>query len=233
MEILCTWGKEPLANGYYQNGDKVAIRNKGGSIMAITPVQDYTFRPVEYDNICLYDWIWLYDKKPMPRSRSKSKSKNRMYAWNQLSDSESDLDTNSDIASTMSDHVGGGYDTDVEMAEYFDIPHTVYRNGSINDDDMITSTPSPTLQNTDDTDRVTYKGDVSDSDILVGEDSYIDTSLDMEDEKDIGLNTDEEDYNEEQRDVFGYIDPNVNIVRKVKEYFSPSWMATHYMTHIM
>ena len=70
---------------------------------------------------------------------------------------------------------------------------------------MITSPPSPTLQNTDGTDLVTYKGDVSDSDILVGEDSYIDTSLDMEDEEDIGLNTDEEDYNEVQRDVFGYI----------------------------
>ena len=93
---------------------------------------------------------------------------------------------------------------------------------------MITSPPSPTLQNTDGTDKVTYKGDVSDSDILVGEDSYIDTSLD---EEDIGLNTDEEAYNEEQRDGFEYIDPNVNKI--VKEYFSPSWMATHYMTCIM
>ena len=41
-----------------------------------------------------------------------------MYAGNQLSDSESDLDTNSDIVCTMSDHVGGSYDIDVEMAKY-------------------------------------------------------------------------------------------------------------------
>ena len=41
----------------YQKGNKVGIKNKGGRIMAITPVHDYTFRPVEYDNICLYDWI--------------------------------------------------------------------------------------------------------------------------------------------------------------------------------
>ena len=33
-----------------QKGDKVAIRNKGGKSMAATPVQDYTFRPLEYDN---------------------------------------------------------------------------------------------------------------------------------------------------------------------------------------
>lgn len=35
-----------------QKGDKVAIRNKGGKIMAVTPVQNYTFRPLVYDNIC-------------------------------------------------------------------------------------------------------------------------------------------------------------------------------------
>ena len=40
----------------YQKSDKVGTGNKG-RIMAITPVHDYTFRPVEYDNICLYDWI--------------------------------------------------------------------------------------------------------------------------------------------------------------------------------
>ena len=70
-----------------------------------------------------------------------------MYARNRLSDSESDSYMDSDIESTMSDHVGGGYDIDVEMAEYFDIPHTVYRNGSINDDELITLPHPPTLPN--------------------------------------------------------------------------------------
>ena len=55
----------------------------------------------------------------------------------------------------------------------------------------------------------------------------------MDDEDDICPNSDEEDYNEEKRDGCGYIDPNVNIVKKAKEHFSPSWMATHYMTRIM
>ena len=74
---------------------------------------------------------------------------------------QSDSDTNSDIVSTTSDHVDEGYDTDVEMTEYFDIPHTVYRNSSIKDE-MITLPHSPTLQNLNGTDKVTCEGDVSD-----------------------------------------------------------------------
>ena len=62
---------------------------------------------------------------------------------------------------TASDHFDGGYDTDVEITEYFDTSHTVYRNSSINDE-MITLFHSPTLQNLNGTDKVTCEGDVSD-----------------------------------------------------------------------
>ena len=64
-EVMSPWKMDMADN---QKGDKVVIRNKGGRILAVTPVQDYTFRPVEYDGICLYDWIHLYNKKPKPRS---------------------------------------------------------------------------------------------------------------------------------------------------------------------
>ena len=53
-EAMSPW---KMDMGDDQKGDKVVIRNKGGRILAVTPVQDYTFRPVEYDGICLYDWI--------------------------------------------------------------------------------------------------------------------------------------------------------------------------------
>ena len=81
--------------------------------MAVTPVQDYTFRPVEYDCICLYDWMRLYNKKP--KRRSQPKSVNKMYAKHQISDSDGDSDTDNDVESTMSDIIeGGDYDTDFE-----------------------------------------------------------------------------------------------------------------------
>ena len=38
-------------------------------------------------------------------------------------------------------------------------------------------------------------------------------------------------FNTDEEDGYGYIDTKLNIV-KVKEYFSPSWMATYYMTHL-
>ena len=68
--------------------------------------------------------------------------------------------------------------------------------------------------------------------MLVGNDSDIGTSSDMDDEDEIGPNSDEEDYNEEKRDGCGYIDPNVNIVKKNERVFF-SFMDGHplYDTH--
>lgn len=58
-----------------QKSDQVTFKNQGGKLIAITPVQDYTFRPVEYDNINLYDWMWLHNMKPKPIKKIKTKIK--------------------------------------------------------------------------------------------------------------------------------------------------------------
>ncbi|PBK91905.1 hypothetical protein ARMGADRAFT_898544, partial [Armillaria gallica] len=36
---------------------KVALRNKKGNIIGVSPVEDYIHRPVELDGLCLYKWI--------------------------------------------------------------------------------------------------------------------------------------------------------------------------------
>ena len=54
-----------------QYQDKVTIRNKNGRLVTVTPVQDYTFRPMEYEDMTLYDWIHLYNNRnPKPKSKS-------------------------------------------------------------------------------------------------------------------------------------------------------------------
>ena len=48
---------------------------KTDEVYAVTPVTDYVCRPVEFEEVCLYDWIRLYEKKRMPRARKSRKAK--------------------------------------------------------------------------------------------------------------------------------------------------------------
>ena len=72
-EARCPWQMDTNSVKY----DKVAIRNRNGRLTAATPVQDYTFRPVEFDQVTLYDWIHLHNKKSRPRCNLKSKLKKK------------------------------------------------------------------------------------------------------------------------------------------------------------
>ena len=86
--------------------------------MGVTPVHDYTLRPVEYDNMSLYDWIRLYNKKKRPRSDKNAKSKiPPVYTISQTSDLYNSSKNNNDSDTDMSDFlVGGGCNNDVDMA---------------------------------------------------------------------------------------------------------------------
>ena len=146
----------------YQKGDKVAIRNKGGRIMAIIRITQLDQQSMTiYASMIEYNYTTKNQSQDQDHDQNQNQNQNQNLGFILKVSYQSDSDTNNDIMSTTSDHVDEGYDTDVEMTEYFDIPHTVYRNSSINDE-MITLPHSPTLQNLNGTDKVTCEGDVSD-----------------------------------------------------------------------
>ena len=107
-----------LNNAEDQKNDKVTIVNKQGILMGVTPVHDYTLRPVEYDNMSLYGWICLYNKKKRPRPDKNAKSKiPPVYTISQTSDLHNSSKNNNDSDTDMSDFlVGGGCNNDVDMA---------------------------------------------------------------------------------------------------------------------
>ncbi len=41
-------------------------------IVPLSPVLDYVWRPPEYENVCVYDWVRLYHKKAIPKSEKKT-----------------------------------------------------------------------------------------------------------------------------------------------------------------
>ena len=38
-------------------------RGKQQQVVALSPVIDYMWWPKEYENVCLYDWIQLHNKR--------------------------------------------------------------------------------------------------------------------------------------------------------------------------
>ena len=63
-------------------------------VYAVTPVTDYTCRPVEYENVCLYDWIRLNEKKRIPRSKKARQAKKETEAviLEEVDDGEDDFE---------------------------------------------------------------------------------------------------------------------------------------------
>jgi hypothetical protein len=75
-----------------ENDDhKVILIRKNGKIFGISRVYDYIFRPVELENMSLYDWIRLCDRASVPKSNNKSQAKHESYLDGQL-EYESDVD---------------------------------------------------------------------------------------------------------------------------------------------
>ena len=106
-EARCPWQMDTNSVKY----DKVVIRNRNGRLTAVTPVQDYTFRLVKFDQVTLYDWIHLHNKKSRPRcnlkSELKKKQKTNCTAISSIC-SSSDSAMDSRVESTSPHFVGGG-----------------------------------------------------------------------------------------------------------------------------
>ena len=56
-EVMKCWedGNKETIN--VANPDKVALIKKAGRIIGLSPVYDYIFRPVEIENMSLWEWI--------------------------------------------------------------------------------------------------------------------------------------------------------------------------------
>ena len=67
-------GKSKVMLNWKKNGE----HNK--EIVAMSPVLDYIWRPAEYGNVSLYDWIRLSEKHRVPQPR-KVKKANKMCRW--------------------------------------------------------------------------------------------------------------------------------------------------------
>ena len=79
---------------------KVALIKRNGRIFGLSPVFDYIYRPVELQNITLYDWIAQSKRIKIPKSRSKNKQESRdIELLENLSDisSESELSNNNSL----------------------------------------------------------------------------------------------------------------------------------------
>ena len=46
-------------------------REKQQQVVALSPVIDYMWWPKEYENVCLYDWIQLHDKRKIISRKKK------------------------------------------------------------------------------------------------------------------------------------------------------------------
>jgi len=50
--------------------DRVVVEKVGDTLIGLSPVLDYIYRPSVYKGICLYDWIRLSNKKKMDKAAS-------------------------------------------------------------------------------------------------------------------------------------------------------------------
>ena len=62
-------GKSKVMLNWKKNGE----HNK--EIVAMSPVLDYIWRPAEYENVSLYDWIRLSEKHRVPQPKKVTRSK--------------------------------------------------------------------------------------------------------------------------------------------------------------
>ena len=68
--------------------DKVIINQIRGKIVALSPILDYMYRSKELGDVTLYDWVRLYEKRPLSglkKSQSDaSKKKSQLQNKNSL-----------------------------------------------------------------------------------------------------------------------------------------------------
>ncbi|RPD52046.1 hypothetical protein L227DRAFT_515403, partial [Lentinus tigrinus ALCF2SS1-6] len=75
LEVMRAWNDSKNISEEGRSTVVVALDEKSKSgqkrIVPLSPVLDYMWRPAEYEDICVYDWIRLNHKKSMSQSRRK------------------------------------------------------------------------------------------------------------------------------------------------------------------
>ena len=74
-EVMKAWDDSAAIGEEQKTKVMLGIKKSGQQqqIVALSPVIDYMWRPAEYEDTCLYDWIRLHDKTKMARKRKSKK----------------------------------------------------------------------------------------------------------------------------------------------------------------
>ena len=74
-EVMKAWDDSAAIREEQKTKVMLGIKKSGQQqqIVALSPVIDYMWRPAEYKDTCLYDWIRLHDKTKMARKRKSKK----------------------------------------------------------------------------------------------------------------------------------------------------------------
>ena len=70
-EVMKAWDDSTALGDDQKTKVMLGIRKSGQQkqVVALSPAIDYMWRPVEYEDTCLYDWIRLHDKTKMARKK--------------------------------------------------------------------------------------------------------------------------------------------------------------------
>ena len=70
-EVMKAWDDSAALGEEQKTKVMLGIKRSGQQqqVVALSPVIDYMWRPVEYEDTCLYDWIRLHDKTKMAKKR--------------------------------------------------------------------------------------------------------------------------------------------------------------------
>src|SRR5882762_9462181 len=89
--------------------DRVIVEKVNDTLVGISPVLDYIYRPSIYKETCLYDWICLYTKKKMGKAAlfmlkmtsppMHSPDKESLVLDSDVSDTDVDTDVEDDFSS--------------------------------------------------------------------------------------------------------------------------------------
>ncbi|RPD67885.1 hypothetical protein L226DRAFT_474272, partial [Lentinus tigrinus ALCF2SS1-7] len=111
LEVMRAWNDSKNISEEGRSTVVVALDEKSKSgqkrIVPLSPVLDYMWRPAEYEDICVYDWIRLNHKKSMSQSRRKQANPQLLVA---SPEDNSDFENDYTVDETVP-HLHTGYET--------------------------------------------------------------------------------------------------------------------------
>ncbi|KAJ7163730.1 hypothetical protein C8R46DRAFT_875283, partial [Mycena filopes] len=120
--------------------ERITIKNQNGTFVALSPVDDYRYRPIAYESVNLYEWIQCSDKK----SRNKKEREQYFEHLNfkkdlQTSGSDDGADGSdaSDDESELDDFIVHDGNSDTSSSEEEDFDSDDDSDWSLNDEDDV------------------------------------------------------------------------------------------------